>query len=185
MRKLASFNFITLNGFFEGAPGEIGWHRHGVEENQYAVDALGGGGVLVFGRVTYEMMAGYWPTPAAMKDDPAVAQGMNRAEKIVFSKTLRKAGWSNTKLVKGDPAAEMRKLKKAEGPGMVILGSGSIVALMAEAGLIDEYQIMIDPVALGHGTPLFSGIKGTLDLKLVATRAFKSGVVLLTYQPAR
>ena len=183
MRKLASFNFITLNGFFEVSPGDISWHQHGGEENQYAVDALKNEGVLVFGRVTYQMMASYWPTPMATQNDPAVAEGMNRAKKIVFSRTLKKADWANTKVVSGDIVDEMRRMKKAAGPDMVILGSGSIVAQFAEAGLIDEFQIMVDPVALGQGTPLFKNIGKKLDLTLTGTRAFKSGVVLLSYEP--
>ncbi len=184
MRKLASFTFISLNGFFEGSPGDISWHVHGAEENQYAADALKSEGVLVFGRVTYQMMASYWPTPLAQQNDPTVAEGMNRAQKIVFSKTMKKADWANTKLIGGDIVEEMRQLKKADGPDMVILGSGSVVAQLADAGLIDEYQIMVDPVALGHGTPLFKNIKRKLDLKLTGTRAFKSGVILLSYRPA-
>jgi dihydrofolate reductase len=128
------------------------------------------------------MMASYWPTPEAMKNDPAVAAGMNRAEKIVFSRTLKKPAWNNTRLVKTNIAKEVRKLKH-EGKTMTILGSGSIVTQLAQLGLIDEYQIMIDPVALGNGTTLFKGLKGKLDLKLKGTKAFKSGVVLLSYQP--
>ncbi len=184
MRKLASFTFITLNGFFQGAPGDISWHVHGAEENQYAADALKGEGVLVFGRVTYQMMASYWPTPLAKQNDPKVAEGMNRAQKIVFSNTMKKADWANTKLISGDIVEETRKLKKMSGPGMVILGSGSVVAQLADAGQIDEYQIMVDPVALGHGSPLFTNIKKKLDLELTGTKAFKSGVVLLTYRAA-
>ncbi len=183
MRKLASFTFITLNGFFEGMPGDISWHRHGAEENQYAVQALKGEGVLLFGRVTYEMMASYWPTPMALQNDPDVAKGMNRAEKIVFSRTLKKADWANTKVVKGNIVDEIQRMKKTDGPGMVILGSGSIVAQFATEGLIDEFQIMLDPVALGQGNTLFKNIKGKLDLELTGTKAFKSGVVLLSYRP--
>jgi dihydrofolate reductase len=183
MGKVSVFNFVTLNGYFEGPKRDISWHRHGVEENAYAVDAIKSGNMLLFGRVTYEMMANYWPTPLAMKNDPVVAEGMNKAEKIVFSRTLKKAEWSNTRLVKENLAEEIKKMKKMPGKNMTVLGSGSIVTQLAQLGLIDEYQIMVDPVLLGDGTPMFKGIKEKLDLKLIAAKTFKSGVILLSYEP--
>jgi dihydrofolate reductase len=109
---------------------------------------------------------------------------MNKADKIVFSRTLKKAGWNNTRLVEDNIVEEIMKMKRMPGKDMTLLGSGSIVTLFAEQGLIDEYQVMVDPVVLGRGTPIFKGIKHKLDLKLIATRTFKSGVVLLSYQPA-
>ena len=98
MRKVIVFNFVTLNGYLEGPKGDISWHRHGAEENEYAAENLKSGSTLLFGRVTYEMMASYWPTPLAIKNDPIVAKGMNNADKIVFSRTLKKSsgtirGW--------------------------------------------------------------------------------------------
>jgi dihydrofolate reductase len=182
MRKLVVFNFVTLNGFFAGPDGDISWHRHGAEENNYAAEGLGSGSILLFGRVTYEMMASYWPSPEAIKNSPVVAEGMNSAEKIVFSRTLKTAEWNNTRLVRKNIGEEVRKLKQTQGKDMVLLGSGNILTQFAEQGLIDEYQIMVDPVALGSGTPIFKGIKHKLDLKLVASRTFKSGVVLLSYE---
>ena len=183
MRKLTAFNFVTLNGFFEGPNRDISWHKHGAEENEYAAEGLGSESTLLFGRVTYEMMASYWPTPIAMKNDPTVAEGMNNADKIVFARTLKKAEWSNTRLVKDNIVDEIRKLKKLPGKDMTVLGSGSIVTQFAEQGLIDEYAVMVDPVVLGDGTSIFKGIRHKLDLKLTSTRAFKSGVVLLCYEP--
>lgn len=183
MRKLNAFNFVTLNGYFEGARGDISWHKHGGEENAYAVEGLKSESTLLFGRVTYEMMASYWPTPIAIKNDPIVAEGMNNAEKIVFSRTLKKVEWNNTRLVKDNIAKEIKKMKQMPGKDMTLLGSGTIVTQFAEQGLIDEYQFMVDPVALGDGTPIFKNIKHKLDLKLTTTRTFKSGVVLLCYQP--
>ena len=183
MGKLSVFNFITLNGYFEGPKSDISWHRHGAEENAYAVDALKSGSTLLFGRVTYDMMASYWPTPLAMKNDPVVAEGMNKANKIVFSRTLKKVEWSNTRLVTDNMADEVKKMKKVPGKNMTVLGSGSIVTQLAQQGLIDEYEIMVDPVLLGDGTPIFKGIKQTLNLKLTASKTFRSGVVLLSYVP--
>src|SRR3569832_511800 len=144
MRKLTMYNFITLNGFYKGPGGDLSWHKHGHEESEFSASSLSAENILLFGRVTYEMMAGYWPTPMAMENTPEVAEGMNKAEKIVFSNTLAQATWHNTRIVKGDIIAEIRKLKQLPGNDMTILGSGSIVSQFADAGLIDEYQIMVD-----------------------------------------
>jgi dihydrofolate reductase len=115
---------------------------------------------------------------------PSVAEGMNQSPKIVFSRTLDKASWNNTRLVKGDIATEMRKLKNEPGPGMAILGSGSIVAQLAQERLIDEFQIVVNPIALGNGKTMFNGIKERLPLKQTSTRTFGNGNVLLCYQPS-
>ena len=128
-------------------------------------------------------MASFWPTPFAAENMPVVAQQMNALPKIVFSRTLVKVSWNNTKLVKGDPADEIRRLKQEPGADMVIFGSGSIVSQLAQAGLIDEYQIVVDPVALGQGRTMFEGIKEKLTLKLTRTRTFGNGNVLLCYVP--
>jgi dihydrofolate reductase len=183
MRKLSTFNFITLNGFLNDADEGISWHRHGEEENQYASESLQSGNILLFGRKTYEMMASYWPTPIAMENDPSVAEGMNNAEKIVFSRSLKKADWKNTKILSSNIVEEIRQLKQIPGINMTLLGSGSILTLFAENGLIDEFQVMIDPVTIGDGTPLFKGIKGIFNMELIQVKPFKSGVVLLTYIP--
>ena len=174
---------MTLNGYFKGPNEDISWHRHGQEESEYAAEGAKSESILLFGRKTYEMMASYWPTPMAAHNDPEVAEGMNKSEKIVFSTTLKKTEWKNTRLIKNDIIAEIRKLKKTAGKDMVILGSGSIVTQFAKAGIIDNYQFMIDPVALGDGVSIFKGITTKLDLKLTDTKTFKSGVVLLCYQP--
>jgi dihydrofolate reductase len=143
-----------------------------------------GEGVLVFGRKTYELMAGYWPTPAAARDNPVVAEGMNRRTKIVFSRTLNEAGWANTRIVKGGLAEEIRALKTGPGAGMAILGSGSIVAQLAAEGLIDEYQIVVTPVVLGAGRTMFDGLPKPLPMKLVRSRVFANGNVFMSYVPA-
>jgi dihydrofolate reductase len=185
MRTLSVFNFVTLNGFFEGPKRDIRW-AHETGSNEYAEEAVASGGgpnTLLFGRVTYELMASYWPSPAALRDNPAVARGMNSADKIVFSRTLQKADWSNTRIVKDHIEDEVRKMKQLPGGNLTLLGSGSIVTQFAEQGLIDEYQIMVHPLALGDGTPMFKGMKDRLNLKLTETRTFKSGTVLLCYRP--
>jgi dihydrofolate reductase len=184
MRKVIVFNFVTLDGYFEGPKRDISWHKHDAEGSEYAVEMLKSGNTLLFGRVTYEFMASYWPRPDAIKNDPIVAEGMNNADKIVFSRTLKKVEWNNTRLVKDNIEEEMKKMKQMPGKNMTLLGSGSIVTQFAQQGLIDEYQIMVDPVVLGDGTPIFKGIKHRLNLKLTTTRTFRNGNVLLCYQPA-
>jgi dihydrofolate reductase len=183
MRKLSSFNFITLNGFLSDVEGDISWHRHGEEENQYAAQSLQSGNTLLFGRKTYEMMAGYWPTPMARQNDPVVAEGMNKASKIVVTRSLKNAGWDNTVIISENAVDEIKRLKELPGNDITLLGSGSILTLLADNGLIDEFQVMIDPVAIGSGTSIFNKINKPLNLKLIDVKSFKSGVVLLSYTP--
>ena len=185
MRKLSVFNLMTLDGYISGQGGDISWHRVDQEFQKYAEKNSNSGNTLLFGRVTYEMMAGYGPSPDALKDDPIIAEGMNRSPKIVFSRTLKKADWANTRLVKGDLVREVRKLKKQSGKGLTILGSGNIVAQLAQAGLIDEYQLLLNPVILGKGTTMFEGVEGKPALKLTSTRTFGNGNVLLCYEPMK
>jgi dihydrofolate reductase len=185
MRKIFVFNLVTLDGYFEGPNREIDWHNVDAEFNEYAIDMLNDLDTLIFGRVTYQLMASFWPTPDAIKNDPIVAEKMNTLPKIVFSKTLEKVDWKNTRLVKDNIEEEIQKMKKQPGKDMVILGSGSIVSGFAPLGLIDEYRIMVNPVVLGSGNPLFKGIKDRLMLKLTKTRTFKSGNVLLYYEPIK
>jgi dihydrofolate reductase len=183
MRKLSMYNFLTLNGFYKGANDDISWHTHGGEEAEYSEKGAQSQSILLFGRKTYEMMYSFWPTPQAYENMPVVADGMNKSQKIVVSNTLDKAEWNNTTILKGNLVEEIKKLKQQPGNDITILGSGSIITQLADAGLIDNYQIMIDPVAIGEGTSIFSGISHNLNLKLTDTRVFKSGVVLLCYEP--
>jgi dihydrofolate reductase len=181
---LVVFNQVTLDGYFAGVNGDMSWaHKQDAEWNAFVAGNARGGGVLLFGRITYDLMASYWPTPVAIKNDPIVAEGMNNLPKVVFSRTLDKASWSNTKLVKEHMAAAVRKMRKEPGKDLVILGSGSIIAQLAQEGLIDEYQIIVNPVVLGKGRTMFDGIKDKLTLKLTKTRTFGNGNTLLCYEP--
>jgi len=183
MSTLGVFNFMTANGYFKGPGNDISWHVHGAEENAFALEMLKqGSSILLFGRITYEMMAGYWPTADAIRNDPEVAAGMNQSEKVVFSRTLKQVEWSNTKLFNGNLEEEIRKLKKNSGKNITVLGSGSIVTQLAEKNLIDEYQLMIDPVLLGNGTSFAKGITHTLELEFTHSKTFKSGIILLYYR---
>ncbi len=183
MAQLSVFVFITLDGYYKGLNEDISWHKHGPEESEFSEENLQSGNMLLFGRKTYEMMANFWPTPMAQELYPIVAAGMNKAEKIVFTKTLQKANWQNTRIISENIFDEIRKLKQIPGRNMTILGSGNLIGQLAEEGLIDAYQIMVDPVAIGDGTPLFKNIKSPLNLKLTGTRTFKNGEALLNYIP--
>lgn len=184
MRKLVVFNSVTLDGYFVDSKGDMSWaHKNDDEWNAFVGENASGNGMLVFGRITYELMASYWPTPMALQNSPVVAKGMNAMPKVVFSRTLDSASWSNTKLLKGDLATEVRKLKQEPGPDMVILGSGTIVSQLAQQNLIDEYQIALSPTVLGQGRTMFEGVKQKLNFRLTNSRAFRNGNIFLCYQP--
>ncbi len=185
MPTLTVFNQISLDGYFTDRNGDMSWaHKDDPEWNAFASGNAKGGGALLFGRITYQMMASFWPTPAALEQMPTVAERMNNLPKVVFSRTLDRTSWNNTKLVKGDLAAEVRKMKNAPGEDMVILGSGTIVSQLAQEGLIDTYQLVIIPVVLGDGRTLFEGVGNNLNLKRTDTRTFGNGNVVVTYEPA-
>ena len=141
--------------------------------------------VLLFGRKTYELMASYWSTPSATSNDPIVAERMNSLPKVVFSRTLQKTEWNNTRLISENVAEEIAKLKQQPGKDIAIFGSSNLSVTLAKLSLIDEYRIMVNPVVLGNGTRLFEGINHRLNLKLTRTKAFSSGNVLLYYIPDR
>jgi dihydrofolate reductase len=184
MRKLMVFNLMSLDGFIADSRGDMSWaHKQDEEWNSFVSGNASGEGVLVFGRKTYDLMASYWPTPMASKNSPVVAKRMNELQKIVFSRTIKNVTWSNTTLLKGDPADEVKRLKQQAGADLVILGSASIVAQLCDARLIDEYQIGMNPIILGGGKSMFAGAKEKLSLKLSSSRTFQNGNVFLRYQP--
>jgi dihydrofolate reductase len=182
LQKLLVFNQVTLDGYFTGPNGDLSWaHKQDPEWDKFVADNAKGGGTLLFGRITYEMMVAFWPTPEATKAFPTVAEGMNRSQKVVFSRTLDKVSWTNTRLVKDGMADEVRKMKGQPGKGMTMLGSGKVVSQLASEGLIDEYQIVVNPVALGKGRTMFEGVKAPVNLKRMSTREFKNGNILTVY----
>lgn len=172
---------VSLDGFFEGPKQEIDWHVVDDEFNEYADELLQNVDTLLFGRVTYQLMADYWPTADA--GDPAVAEKMNNLPKIVFSKTLDKVDWKNTRIVKDDIVAEISRLKAIPGKDLVIFGSSDLAVTLIQKNLIDEYRIIVNPVILGGGKPLFRGINRKRRLRLLKTRTFRSGCVCLYYAP--
>lgn len=185
MRTLTVFNNVSLDGYISDANGDMSWaHQSDPEWNEFVSGNAQGGGVLLFGRRTYEMMASYWPTPLAHQNDPVVAEQMNSLPKVVFSRTMKQATWKNTTLLQGDLAAEVRKLKAGPGPDLVLMGSGSIVSQLTNARLIDQYQLVVHPLVLGRGLKLFDAVQEKMPLKLEHTRAFGNGNVLLSYTRA-
>ena len=184
--KLIVFNMVSLDGFFSDVNGDMSFAhqaRDDAEWDEFVAGNARGGGTMVFGRITYELMLRYWPTPMAMKNDPVVAERMGAMPKLVFSRMITTSDWRNTRFVRDDPATEIRKLKAQPGEGMAILGSGTIVSQLANERLVDEFQIVVLPVVLGKGRSMFSGVKGTLSLKLSSSRTFRNWNVLLCYAP--
>jgi dihydrofolate reductase len=185
MRKLMVYTLLSADGYFVDADGKMDWakDRPDPDYQAFAEQNASGDAVLLYGRITYEMMASFWPTPAAQQMMPAMAERMNRLPKIVFSRTLHQAHWNNTTVCGDDAVEAVREMKQQDGPGMCILGSGSLTSQLARAGLIDEYQFMINPVAVGSGRTLFEGMTKRLELELTQTRSFNNGKVFVCYKP--
>lgn len=184
MRTITVFNSVSLDGYFTDERGDMSWaHKNDPEWQAFTAENAGGGGELLFGRVTYEMMRSHWPTPEARKANATVADAMNNLPKVVFSKTLEKTDWKNTRIIKGDIAAAVRRMKEESGPPMVLMGSGTIVSQLTSARLVDEYQVIVVPLVLGRGRTMFEGVKEKVALKLKKTRPFKNGNVVLWYEP--
>jgi dihydrofolate reductase len=185
MRKVVLSMQVSLDGFIARPNGELDWHLVDGEFNEYAKDLLDSVDTLVFGRVTYQLMAAFWPTATTNGPVEArIAERLNTLPKVVFSRTLKKVEWKNSRLAEGGIAEEILKMKQQPGKDIGIGGS-SIVSALAPLGLIDEYRILVVPVVLGSGKPLFKDIKGSINLKLRKTKTFSSGLVLLTYQPEK
>ena len=188
MRKITVFNFVTVDGFFAGPDGEIDWFKVIKKDDEwenYTHGQAKSGHTLMFGHTTYEMMKSYWPTPYAIKNDPGMAEVVNKNPKIVFSKTLESVeegpNWKNIRILNEIRPEEILKLKENE--DITIMGSGTIVQQLSNSGLIDEYSLVVVPVILGVGKPLFKDVK-TMNLRLLEARSFKNGIVLLKYSSA-
>jgi dihydrofolate reductase len=184
MGKLVMFNFVSLDGFFAGPDGEIDWHVVNDEFNKFAADQMNSADGLLFGRVTYKLMEAYWTTPAAARQAPEIAARMNSLSKIVVSRKLKTVGWKNTRLISGNLHDEISKLKQQARNDLLLLGSADLASTLTSLRLVDEYRLMVAPVALGNGKPLFRNIGRKLAFKLIASKPFSSGSILLSYEPA-
>jgi dihydrofolate reductase len=187
MRKLYSFMVTTLDGFHEGPDGEFDWPNVDDEFHAFSERQLNDIDALLFGRRTYEHMAAFWPTAAAMETLPVTAGRMNSMRKLVFSQTLEadQVMWENAELVTTDPLPVIDELKQRPGEGDIALfGSSTFTASLLEAGAIDEVGVMINPILLGGGVSLFAGLTKRVPLQLSRTTTFRNGNVMLYYAPA-
>ena len=187
MRKIIVTTWISLDGFLAGPNGEMNWVMVDQAMGQYEDDLVSSADTLILGRVTYQSFAGSWPH---VPDNPSVSEGereyarkLNRMRKIVLSKSLEKAEWNNSQLVREVLPQEIAGMKQESGKDMVIYGSASIVQAFTNLGLIDEYQLLVHPIVLGSGKPLFAGIAKPAHLRLLQTKSFQSGVIGLYYAP--
>ncbi len=185
MSEIIYFNMVTPDGFFSGADGNIDWHNVDAEFNEFAIQQLDSAGGLIFGRKTYELMAQYWPTPMALQDDQQVAARMNAIPKLVFSRSLKAAPWNNTRLLNDPAGPEFSQIRRQPGRPWFIFGSANLAASMIPHGLVDEYRLMVAPVLLGSGVPLFQGLRQLQRLSLVRTKTFGNGNILLVYRPLK
>lgn len=185
MATLSAFNNVSTDGYFTDANNDMSWAHAAADDAEFNAFVAGnsqGGGALVLGRKTYDMMASFWPTDMAKQMMPEVAEGMNRMKKFVISNSMRDASWQNSKVLSGDIVAAIRDLKATSADNMTILGSGSIIAQLAQAGLIDAFQMVVNPIVLGSGRTMFEGVTPKLALKLTQSRTFANGRVLLGYE---
>ena len=186
MRKVIYIISVSLDGFIEAADGDLSWSFPDAELHQHFNDLEAETGTALYGRGLYENMSAFWPTAGQDPSAPAVeveyARIWKAKPKVVFSKTLKEVGW-NSRLVSGDAAEEVRRLKAQPGKDMTVGGAGLAASLLG-LGLVDECRLYVHPVVLGSGKPAFGGLHGRVDLVLVEAYTFGSGVVRLTYRPA-
>jgi len=191
MRKIIVSEFYTLDGLMSDPQDEMDWVLSIFSEDvgKYEDELYNRMDTLLLGRVTYKIFESYWPqaatNPSTPKGDIEMAHKINNITKIVFSKTLLKVEWRNSRLIKEITPEEIRKMKQQKGKDMLIVGSANIVQQFTNLGLIDEYHLLVHPVVLGSGKPLFKDLKDRYKLKLINTKIFKNGVVLLHYEPDR
>ncbi len=183
MREIIVFENMTLDGFMAGPKGEIDWAIQDNEVTTLARQGQGPVATFLFGRVTYDMMSSFWPTPAAEAANPTFAGILNSSPKVAFSRTLKSAGWKGTRLLDNLNKDAILALKGESGGNIMIFGSASVVKQIAALGLVDEYQLLVNPVVLGAGLRLFDDSAGKANLQLADSRTFKSGIVFLRYRP--
>jgi dihydrofolate reductase len=183
VRKIFLFMMVSVDGYFEGPNHDISWHNVDSEFVDFAILQLDEADTLIFGRRTYELMAGFWPSDQAIKADADTARRMNAYKKLVFSTSLKSVDWNNSELHKDHVSSVLKQLKNGAGKDIAVFGSSNLCLTLLSRGLLDEIRIMVNPVVLGAGTQLFDGIDSPLHLSLAKSKTFKSGNVLLTYVP--
>lgn len=177
------FSFITtsLDGYYEGPDQEFDWPVVDEEFLAFSVEQLDTIDTLLFGRITYEGMAEYWPSPDAAQDNPEIAHRMNATDKLVASRTLARADWAPSRVLSENVTGELERLKQDR--TIAIFGSSSLTASLLSVGVVDELRIMVNPIALGAGRSVLHSAAGRISLRLLRVRPFESGNVLLTYAP--
>jgi dihydrofolate reductase len=184
MRKVLLQMGLSVDGIVAGGPpgaGEAGEDHEDEGVRAWKVASLAQVGTHIMGRITYEQMAAYWP-----HDGPAeYADPMNSIPKVVFSKTLTKAEWKDSRIARGDLGEEIARLKNESGKDIMAHGGASFVQALSREGLIDEYRLVIRPVALGSGMPLFKYLHAPLRLRLVDSKTFTDGTAICVYAPVR
>jgi dihydrofolate reductase len=178
MRKVIMWDMVTVDGFFEGPNHDISWFVFDEELEGYINETQERAGTLIFGRITYQLMAAYWPS-----EQGRIADFMNGIEKYVFSRSLESTDWNNTTLIKDDVTGTVSRLKAEIGGDIFLFGSADLASTLIEHDLIDEVRLGINPVILGRGTPLFKGRDRSIGMTLLSARTLKSGVVILHYAP--
>ena len=184
MGKIVLMMSVSVDGFIEGPDREIDWHMVDDELHRHFNEQLGAMGAFLSGRVTYELMAGFWPTadqdPSSSEPMMEFARIWRDTPKIVYSRTLERAGW-NTTIVREVVPSEVQQLKERTG-GDLALGGADLAAAFLRQDLVDEYRIYVHPVRIGRGKPLFAPSDATVQLQLAESRSFGNGVVLLHYR---
>lgn len=186
MRKIISFMHISLDGFVAGPNGEMSWIKTDQELFEYVGKRISKGDTSLYGRVTYQMMESYWPTaadqPTATRHDIEHAKWYKNVRKIVLSRTMKDTGLTNTSIINENLVDRINALKQQEGEEILLFGSPSATHSLIQQNLIDGYWLFVNPIILGQGIPLFSGIKNPIHLKLLPlTRQFACGVTELNY----
>jgi dihydrofolate reductase len=195
MRRIVMFNQVSADGYFADDAGELGWVVPEPELDRSVAGNLDDRGTILFGHRTYQMFESFWPH--ALDDSPtspdphdpghrspeirAIAQWINDAEKLVFSRTRKEVTWRGSHVIPELDPREVEALKSQRGGDMMIFGSGSIVSQLTEHGLIDEYQFLVCPVLLGSGRTLMGGVRKAPRLELLEEKSYPSGNVMLRY----
>ncbi|TMR88760.1 dihydrofolate reductase family protein [Nonomuraea basaltis] len=184
MGKLIYWVHTSVDGHINGPEGEFDWPGMGPELSAYGDEIQAGVGTFLYGRVVWEMMSGFWPQAESMSDHPhdlKFAPIWRRTPKVVFSSTLKEAGW-NTRIMSGNLAEEVTELKREADQDLLLNGGSRLASALTELGLIDEYHIMVHPVVLGGGQPLFLPQKDRVNLRLADSRTFDARTALLRYE---
>jgi dihydrofolate reductase len=185
MRNVVADHLLSLDGRFGGADGEIEWFAFDEESLEWSRNLLRAAGSIVMGRRTYELMAQYWPTAAARKEEPYISERMTELPKLMFSGTLDSSSWANTRFVRRPVPEVIREEKQGSGGHILLFGSSSILAALWGEHLVDELNIRIQPIVLGPGRALFPGVAARQPLAFKESRMFQSGVAALRYEVLR